>query len=184
MSTVSRSAPDGGTLASGSWDETVRPVGCGHVVGTKPPSRGIRTGSVSVAFSPDGGTLASGSKDGTVRLWDAVTGRHKATLTGHTFYASSVAFSPNGRTLASGSRDATIRLWDGVTGAHKLTLTGHTGNVRSVAFSPDGGTLASGGHDKTVRLWDAVTGAAQSRPSRGIRTGVLGVSRSAPMAAR
>ena len=31
-----------------------------------------------------------------VRLWDAVTGEHKQTLTGHTGEVSSVSFSPDG----------------------------------------------------------------------------------------
>ena len=99
-------------------------------------------------------TLASGSDDSTVRLWDAKTGQHKATLTGHTGTVRSVAFSPDGDTLASGSIDNTVRLWDAKTGLHKATLTGHTGQVESVAFSPDGNTLASGSYDGTVLLWE------------------------------
>ena len=112
--------------------------------------------------------LASGSDDDTIRLWDAVTGAHQRTLTGHTEYVLSVAFSPDGRTLASGSDDDTIRLWDAVTGAHQRTLTGHRGEAYSVAFSPDGRTLASGGgyQDNTIRLWDAVTGGAPTHPHR------------------
>ena len=87
-------------------------------------------------------------------LWDATTGQHRKTLTGHTADVYSITFSPDGGTLASGSWDKTLRLWDSATGAHKKTLTGHTGQVYSIAFSPDGTTLASGGIDGTVLLWD------------------------------
>ena len=38
--------------------------------------------------------LASGSVDKTIRLWDAETGKHLRTLTGHTNGVSSVSFSP------------------------------------------------------------------------------------------
>ena len=126
-------------------------------VGTYTRSQGIRGGGRSVAFSPDGNTLASGGWFD-IRLWDANTGAHLRTLTGHTDRVYSVVFSPDGNTFASGSEDDTIRLWDANTGRHLRTLTGHTGDVESVAFSPDGNTLASGSWDGTLRLWDANTG--------------------------
>ena len=95
-------------------------------------------------FSLDGSLLASGGSDNTIRVWDAETGAHNQTLTGHTGGVTSVSFSPDGSLLASGDSDNTIRVWDAETGAHNQTLTGHTGGVTSVSFSPDGSLLASG----------------------------------------
>ena len=115
-------------------------------------------------FSRDGRTIASASWDGTVRLWDAVTGAPKRTLTGHIGFVLSVTFGPDGRTIASASYEE-VRLWDAVTGAHKRTLTGHTGSVTSivVAFSPDDRTLASSSEDSTVLLWE-LTPSANATP--------------------
>ena len=150
-------SPDGQTLASGSYDNTIRlwDVATGE-------SLKILTGHTyevnSVSFSPEGQTLASGSGDNTVRLWDVSTGETLRTLQGHTIFVLSVAFSPDGETLASGSRDRTIRLWDVSTGETLKTLRGHTDFVHSVSFSPDGETLASGSADNTIRLWDVSTG--------------------------
>ena len=150
-------SPDGRTLASGSWDRTVR-VWDADTGEHKLTFEGHKDGVRSVMFSPDGRTLASGGYDRTIQLWDADTGEHKLTLEGHTDYVRSAVFSPDGRMLASGSYDRTIRLWDAKTGEHKMTLEGHTNGVLTVAFSPDGRTLASGGYDRTIRLWDAKTG--------------------------
>ncbi len=150
-------SPDGATLASGSWDATVKLWD----IATRTNIATItgHTGRVySVSFSPDGTTLASGSGDGTVKLWDVATGTNIATIAGHTSWVTSVSFSPDGATLASGSWDATVKLWDIATRTNIATITGHTGRVYSVSFSPDGTTLASGSGDGTVKLWDVATG--------------------------
>ena len=120
-------SPDGKTLASGSWDRTVRlwDTETGEL-------RQTLTGVYRVVFSPDGTTVASWSG-----VWDAKTGEKKQALTGYTVSVYSVAFSPDGKTLASGSGDGTVRLWDVKTREPKQVFTGHKSVVKIVAFSPD-----------------------------------------------
>ena len=151
-------SPDGQTLASASWDQTVRLWDTEteqllHIL------TGHTRGVVSVAFSPDGDTLASASWDSTIQLWNPHTGEHKKTLSG--YYSDgveSITFSPDGKMLASGSADQTVLLWNTTTWQVERTLMGHTDVIDAVAFSPDGGILASGSRDGTIRLWDPNTG--------------------------
>ena len=60
-------SPDGKTIASGSYDKTVK---LWNLEGKELQSFKGHSSSVwSVAFSPDGKTIASGSDDKTVKLW-------------------------------------------------------------------------------------------------------------------
>ncbi|RKT52395.1 NACHT and WD repeat domain-containing protein [Saccharothrix australiensis] len=155
---------DGNTLATASYDATVRlwdlrdpdrprPLG--------PPLRAHKSWVSSAVFSPDGRTLATAGDDGTVRLWDVTDpARPRALgqpLDGDNGTIYLVAFSPDGRTLATANEDRTARLWDVGTPSEPRPigepLGMHSGPVRSVAFSPDGKLLAVGGDDRTVVLW-------------------------------
>lgn len=167
-------SPDGKTLASGSFDNTVKIWDAQSGV-LKRTLTGHSDKVLAVAYSPDGKTLASGSIDRTVKIWDAQTGALKQNLIGHGNAVWSVAYSPDGKTLASGSMDKAVKLWDAQTGASKLTMVGHVGGIYAVAYSPDGKTLASGGDDDTVMLWDAQSGALKQTLT-GHRSHVLSVA--------
>jgi WD40 repeat protein len=132
---------------------------------------GRRASARRLAFSPDGGLLASAAEDGReVSVWDAVCGRHRADLTGHTDAITSLAFDPAGGTLASGDRRGNVRLWDAAAGRPLPdTPFAPTGLLTCLAFSPDGAFgLTCGANEAEARLWDLNTGKELGRIGGGV----------------
>jgi len=149
-------APDGGWLASGGWDGTVRiwdvatrrerVVLVGH------------NGPVSaVAVAPDSSWLASGGADGTVRIWDVATEREQAVLTGHTGRVFAVAVAPDGSWLVSGGFDMTVRIWEAPTGPIR-TLMRVDSNIIACAWVGSNGLVLGG--PAGLYLFDFLTGSS------------------------
>ena len=157
---------DGQTLASGSFDKTVKlwKLPEGELIHSlSQHTKGV----FAVAISPDNKILASGSWDETIKLWQIDTGALLNTLNGHTGSVRSLAITPEGQTLVSGSFDKTIKLWNLETGALINTLSkdigavsalAQQGAVAHIALSPNAEIIVSGGDDGVIQLWQLETG--------------------------
>ncbi len=169
-------APDGRTLVSGGWDNTIRfwDLATGRERDRLPgPKRGL----LGIALTPDGKALVTVGNGGSIRIREQATGRELRSWQGHGgSHVRCVAVSPDGKLLATGgggNHDPTLSLWDLATGTELHSPGGKTYTINSVAFSPDGKVLAAGcgtldwfgpppaedrGVGGTVRLWDVATG--------------------------
>ena len=130
--------------------------------------------TLPLAFSPDSRTFATWGADG-VTLWDAATGRKRATCGGFQGQADAGgAFSPDGRTFAVAHATHpgpfTIDLIDLDTGQVKSSLTTRFTCVYDLAFADAGRSLRAFLGDvpnnlKVAETWDAATGRpTSSRP--------------------
>ena len=83
-------------------------------------------------------------------LWDAYTGKHKRTLSGHLDNNFTLTFSPDGKSLISCGK--TTQLWDVDTGKNISTLSEKSGAF-PLMFSPDSKILY-GDFGGNIEIWD------------------------------
>ena len=156
-------SPDGHTLASSSYDGTIRlwDVNTGEL---KTTLTGHKGSVYSVAFSPDGDILASGGRDEFIRFWNVKSGELHRTIAGHAERVSNVLYSPDGEMLMSSGYDEKIHVWDADTGEfiktlqpHPLSDTAGDSKIYCMALSPDSKTVGTGNSSGIIRLWDVNT---------------------------
>ena len=163
-------SPDGKTLATGSWDHSIRLWD----FETRKHLRTIRGQSHEVwaiAFSPDGQTIASGGKDGSLNLWPSKRSDRVEAIPGKW---RPLAITPDGRQIAVVNQEATVGFFHLQSGemTRSIELDAARGNDdrhsrsrwrgrgfggEAVAISANLNTLAQGLPDGSVKIWNTTT---------------------------
>lgn len=126
-------SPDGNSIASSSWDASIRLWP--ELLTT--PTVLSHTGSLveALIYSPDGKFLISGSRDRSLQVWRLSDCTLVQTLAGHEVDLTAIAVSPDGQYLASADASGQVNIWLLSTQERLRTLTGHQGSVSAIAFT-------------------------------------------------
>ena len=145
-------SPDGATLASASWDYTVR---LWPLAGGVPRVLDGHTQNVNgLAFAPDGRTLVSVSYDQSVRIWP-LSGSPVPTVVASPSPLNSVAVGGDGE-IATGGADGKIYFLTAA-GAAAGEVAAGPRPVISIAISPDGALVAAASIGGSVAVIDRKT---------------------------
>jgi cytochrome c len=131
-------SPDGATLASASWDQTIRlwPLAGGAARVLEGHTQNVN----GVAFAPDGRALVSVSYDQSVRIWP-LSGAPAPTVVAMPGPLNAIAIGSNGE-IAAGGADGRVYFLAG-DGARAGEVVAGPRPVISLAVSPDGALAAA-----------------------------------------
>ncbi len=153
-------SPDGKSLASLSFDHTLR---IWDVATGKTRAQGSTDGKEfsSLSFSPDGNSIAAANNDDQLAVWDTTTGRTRATWAGFFDTVKNFAVNSDGKTMVAYT--LALNLWNADTGALTATLLTAPGfneynTIEQMDFSPDGKLFAASDQQHPVKVWDTYTG--------------------------
>jgi cytochrome c len=132
-------APDGASLASASWDHTVRLWPLART-GNPRVFEGHTQGVNGVAFSPDGTALITAGYDATLRIWPLLRDA-PAVATALPAPLNTVVVAPDGEIITAGA-DGKIYL---LSAAGKISdeIQAGASPIISAALSPDGRLIAA-----------------------------------------
>lgn len=145
--------PEGGTIASGGADRSIRLWdGEGKLLSSwQAHGRG---GVSTLAWSPDGSLLASGGIDHQLVLWDPLSKARILVCDEHTDEIRHLAWSADSRWIASvaGKKDLRVCVWDAQSGQRLAVFTHHR-EVVGVFWSPSSTWLATATGDGQLQFW-------------------------------
>jgi cytochrome c len=141
---------NGATLASASWDHTLRlwPLAGGG--GAPRVLEGNGQNVNGVAFTPDGKSVVSAGYDGSVRIWP-LSGK-PANIRSLPTPLNTVAVAPDGEIVAAGADGKVYWLSPG--GEMQAGVQASPVPIISVAISPDGKLVAAAGIRGSVAVID------------------------------
>jgi WD40 repeat protein len=156
-------SPDGETLASCSYDKTIKlwHLKTGTLLKTL---TGHHSWVRAIAFSPDGENLVSGGgaldskTDTNIHLWSLKTGKSTRVISGNPEPISFVSFTPDGKNLLAAS-ETNIKLINSHSG--KLIRSQNSNSIagiKAIALSPEGTSFVTTSLDASVKLWQLSDG--------------------------
>ena len=143
-------------IASGNQVTTVKPAQNSTLQGAMSP-KGEFVATWGQHYNRGGPGDNDQAIGRTVQLWDAKTGKEKASLVSDIYQIMCVRFSPDGSKVAA-SGNGVIQLWDVESGKVERRFAGRTGQGVQLIFSPDGRVLTAAGQDGCVQSWEVATG--------------------------
>jgi cytochrome c len=147
-------APDGRTLVSVGYDQSVR---IWPLAGPPAPTVVVMPGPLNAVAIGGDGEIAAGAADGKLYFL-AGDGTRVGEVAAGPRPVISIAISPDGMLAAAAGIGGSVAVIDRRTRTLARTLVGPGLPVWSVAFLPDSRTLLTGGADNIIRRWNAVTG--------------------------
>jgi cytochrome c len=142
-------SPDGSSIASASWDRTVR---LWPLVGGAPRIfEGHEQNVNGVAFAPDGSALVSAGYDATVRIWP-LAGTDSAIVAALSSPLNALTVAPDGEIAAAGANGTLYFI--SLAGELRGSLSAAATPVVALALSRDGAWLAAASIGGPVALVD------------------------------
>jgi WD40 repeat protein len=151
-------SPDGETIASSSYDKTIKlwHLKTGTLIKTL---TGHHSWVRAIAFSPDGETLVSGGgaldtqTDTNIHLWSFNTGKSTRVISGNPNPINFVAFTPDGNNLLAAS-ETNIKVINSSSGQLIRSQNNNSvAGIKAIALSPEGTSFVTTSLDASVKLW-------------------------------